>query len=106
MDKRQIVCGVFLPPNKQAAKTIHPGMCTFHYPPTCFEASFPFDCPGLFSTRAYMSRKAKCLQDGIDLIVIVPFVQAHPLWVLRAWDLGARPPGSRWSRAPASYHAD
>src|SRR5258708_33970226 len=80
MEKRQIVCRLFIPPNKQAAKTIHPGMCSFHYPAACLKPSLLFDGLGFFPTRTNMGGKAKVVEDVAYFLVIVAFIQAHPLW--------------------------
>src|SRR5258707_7660735 len=81
MEKRQIVLRFFLPANEQTAKAIQPGMNSFHHPAASFEARFAFDGLGLFPSRAHMGCKAKFLQNGVHLIVVVPFVQTHPLWM-------------------------
>src|SRR5260221_698228 len=48
-------------------------------------ASFPFNGLSLFRERSHMSRKAEFQQGRIDLIVVIPFIQTHALWILPGW---------------------
>jgi len=56
-------------------------MNAFHHPAARLEARFAFDGLGLFPSRAHMGCKAKFLSDSVPFIVVVPFVQTHPLWM-------------------------
>src|SRR5438067_125147 len=85
MKKGQIVLWFFVPTDEQAAKAVHPGMCPFHDPTPCLETSLLFDGFGLLSAWADMGGKAEFVQDIAHLVVVVAFVQAHPLRVLLAW---------------------
>jgi hypothetical protein len=84
MEKRQRIGRLFVPPDEQASKTVHPGMRSFYHPTACFEASFPFDRLGLFSPWTNVGRKAKLVKDVAHLLVVIALVSAHPLGVLLA----------------------
>src|SRR5215470_3467185 len=47
--------------------------------------SLPLDRLGLFPGWTNVGRKAEFAQDGTHLLVVIPFVQTHPLWMLFAW---------------------
>src|SRR5438874_13798435 len=87
MEKGQIVLWLFVPPHEQAAKAVHPRMGPFHDPPPRFEARFALDGVSLLSAWANMGRKAELAQDVAHLVVVIPFVQTHPLRVFlgRLW---------------------
>src|SRR5205085_378916 len=85
MKKGQIVLRLFVPTDEQAAKAVHPRMRPFHYPTPRFEARFSLDGFGLLSSWANMGGKAELTQDIAHLVVVVAFVQAHPLRLLLAW---------------------
>src|SRR5947209_3165226 len=87
MKKGQIILRLFVPTHEQTAKAIHPRMTAFHHPAPRFEARFSLDRFGFFSAWANMGRKAELVQDVADLIVVIPFVQTHPLRVFlcRLW---------------------
>src|SRR5215470_6625448 len=87
MKQGQIILGLFVPPNEQAAKAIHPRMAPFHHPASRLEACFALDRFGFFSSWANMGRKAELAQDIAHLVVVIPFVQTHPLRVVlcRLW---------------------
>src|SRR5438270_3583353 len=72
-------------PHQQTTKAVHPRMAPFHHPPPRFESGLPFDGVGLFSSWANMSGKTEFAQDVAHLLVVVPFVQTHPLRLLLAW---------------------
>lgn len=83
MQKGEIVLRLLVPANEQTAKAVHPGMRPLHHPAPRFEARFPFDGFGLVPTWADMGGKAELLQRGIDRIIVVAGIQAHPLWPTR-----------------------
>jgi hypothetical protein len=85
MKKCQVVLWLFVPAYKQPTKAVHPGMRSFHHPTARFEPGLLFDGSGLFSSWAYMGGKAECVQDVAHLLVVIPFVQTHPLRVLFGW---------------------
>src|SRR5260370_19986101 len=85
MEQGQVILRLFVPPNEQAAKAVHPGMAAFHDPTACFEARLPLDGLGLFSAWANVGGQAECTQDVAHLIIVVALVQTHPLWMLFAW---------------------
>jgi len=60
-------------------------MCPLHHPPARFEPGLPFDGSGLFSSWGDMGGKAEVLQDVTYFLVIIPFVQTHPLRLLFSW---------------------
>ena len=64
-------------------------MTPFHHPAPRFEAGFSLDGFGFFSSWANMGRKAELAQDVADFVVVIPFVQTHPLRVVlgRLWTL-------------------
>src|SRR5260370_17019341 len=85
MEQGQVILRLFVPPNEQAAKAVHPGMAAFHDPTACFEARLPLDGLGLFSAWANVGGQAECTQDVAHLIIVVALVQTHPLRMLFAW---------------------
>jgi hypothetical protein len=89
MKQGQIILRLFVPTNEQAAKAQSPGMTPFHHPAPRFEAGFSLDGFGFFSSWANMGRKAELAQDVADFVVVIPFVQTHPLRVVlgRLWTL-------------------
>ncbi len=58
-------------------------MRTFHHPASGFEASFPFDGLGLFTTASDVGGEAKLLYGLTHLIKVVAFIQAQSLRLLR-----------------------
>jgi hypothetical protein len=56
------------------------GSCAgISYPAARLEPGFPFDCLGFFPTRTDMGGKAEVVEDIAYFLVIVSFIQAHPL---------------------------
>src|SRR6266700_3351331 len=89
MKQGQIILRLFVPTNEQAAKAIHPGMTPLHHPAPRFAAGYSLDGFGFFSSWTNMGRKAELAQDVADFVVVIPFVQTHPLQVVlaRLWTL-------------------
>src|SRR2546423_3857086 len=89
MKQGQIILRLFVPTNEQAAKAQSPGMTPFHHPAPRFEAGFFIDGFGFLSSWANLGRKAELAQDVADFVVVLPFVQTHPLRVVlgRLWTL-------------------
>src|SRR5258708_31912958 len=85
MKKCQVVLWLFVPAYKQPTKTVHPGMRPFHHPTARFEPGLPLDGPGLFSSWANMGGKAEFVEDVAHLVIVVTFVQTHPLQLLFGW---------------------
>src|SRR6266568_1344922 len=71
--------------NERPPQAVHPGMRSFHHPPPCLETSLPLDRLSLFPAWTNVGRKAEFAQDGTHLLVVIPFVQTHPLRMLFAW---------------------
>ncbi len=84
MKKGDVVVGGLVPANQNASKTVHPVVSTFHHPASGFEAGFPFDGLGLFTTASDVGGEAKLLYGLTHLIKVVAFIQAQTLGLLRA----------------------
>ena len=79
MKQGQIIFWLFVPPNEQAAKAVHPRMTAFRHPTPRFEARFSLDGLSFFPARANMGRKAELMQDVAHLIIVIAFIQTYPL---------------------------
>jgi len=64
-------------------------MRALHHPASGSEAGVAFNCPGFFPTRPDVGRKAKFPQGVLHFLIVVAFVQTHPLRVVlgRTWPL-------------------
>ena len=80
MQKPQVVAHFLVPADQHAPEAIHPTMRPLHDPPSCLEAGLLFERLGLFPPRADVGGEAKFGQQIPHLIIVIAFVQTHPLW--------------------------
>src|SRR5512143_4110792 len=85
MQKGQVVLGFLIPAHQNAAEAIQPAVTALYHPPTRFLAGLARHRLSFHTTRANVSREAKLLQDGADLIVIIALVQAQALRLFCRW---------------------
>ena len=85
MQERNVVLWLLVPTNQDAAEAIHPTMGAFHHPPSRPFACFVFDLLSLFTSGANMGRKAKFFQNLAHRLIIIAFVQTHPLRLFWGW---------------------
>src|SRR5512143_948932 len=85
MQKGQVVLGFLIPAHQNAAEAIHPAVPALYHPPTRFLAGLARHRLSFHATRANVSREAKLLQDGADLIVVIALVQAQALRLFCRW---------------------
>jgi len=79
MKQRQIIFRLLFPSRQDAAKTVHPAMCSFYNPTTSLEASLALNGLCLFATRTNMSGIAKLFHQVSYLTRIITLIQTHPL---------------------------
>src|SRR5262245_10137527 len=79
MQKTQVIAHFLIPPNQHAPKTVHPTIRALYAPPPSFEPRLLLQSLGLFTSRPDVGRKAKLDQEVPHLLIVVAFVQAHPL---------------------------
>src|SRR5262245_29969359 len=60
-------------------------MRAFHHPATGFKTGFLLQRLGLFPPRTDMGREAKLRQQFPHFVIVIPFVQTHPLRGLGRW---------------------
>src|SRR5690242_4873152 len=58
-------------------------MGSLHDPTTGFIPGFFLDRLRLFTPRSDVGGEAEGLEQGADFLIIVAFVLAHPLWLIR-----------------------
>src|SRR5512143_412683 len=88
MQKGQVVLGFLIPAHQNAAEAVQPAVTALYHPPTRFLAGRARHRLSFHATRTNVSREAKLLQDGANLIVVIAFVQAQ---ALRLFCRGFRP---------------
>ena len=79
MEQAEVVGGFLLPADEDAPEAVHPAMRTFHHPPPCLKPQLLFQRLGFISPRTDMGGKAKLCQQPPDLLIVIAFVEAHPL---------------------------
>src|SRR5262245_59679826 len=79
MQKTQVIAHFLIPPNQHAPKPVHPTMSALYDPPPSFELRLLLQGLGLFTSRTDVGREAKLDQEVPHLLIVVAFVQAHPL---------------------------
>jgi len=82
MKQSQIIRRFLFPPCQDAAKTIHPAMCPFHYPPPSFETSLMFNRLGLFASGSNVGCITKLFHQISHLTRIISLIQTHTLRLL------------------------
>jgi hypothetical protein len=85
MEQGKIVPRLFVPAYSNTPKAVHPRVGPLHHPTSGLLARFSFDRLGLLATRPHMGREATFLQGLADVLLIVAFVQAQTLRLLRCW---------------------
>ena len=72
---------------QDAAKPVHPAMCSLYDPASRFETSLMFNRLCFFAARANMSRIAKFFHQVSYLTRIIPFIKTHALFfsLSRLW---------------------
>jgi hypothetical protein len=90
MEKRKVVVHFLVPANQYPAKAIPPTMRALHHPASRSEARLAFDGLGFFPPRPDMRCEAKLLYRLPHFLIVLPFVQTHPLRAL----LGGAGPGN------------
>src|SRR5579862_2575869 len=85
MKHGDVVLSFLVPANENAAKSIHPTMRPFYYPPARFGASVAFKFLCFLAAATNVRRKPKLLGDFSDLIIVIAFIHAHALLICRCW---------------------
>lgn len=76
--------GLLLPAHQDATKAVHPAVASLHDPAASPLARLTRQLLRLFTPRANVGGEAELSQDLSHLIIVVAFVQAHPLGLLLA----------------------
>src|SRR5215510_14918194 len=79
MQKTQIVTYFLIPADQHPSEAVHPAMRAFHYPPPCLEPELVFQRFRFISPRPDMGGKAKLEQQPPYLLIVITFVETHPL---------------------------
>lgn len=85
MKQSHIVFRFLLPPDQNPPEAVHPTMCPLHHPALCSLVRVLLQRLCFFASRADMSRVTEHLHKFPHLLVIVAFVQAKVLPVVRSW---------------------
>ena len=78
--KNRIIISFLFPANQQSAKTIHPAMSAFYYPPSCPITRYLLLCCNLFSTCFNMGCVAVFCYQISNIRIVITFIHAHILW--------------------------
>ena len=79
MQKAQIVAHFLVPADQHAPKTVHPTMRALHHPSAGFN-QLPASAPWASSPRARIwAVKPNSVQQVPHLVIVIAFVQTHPL---------------------------
>src|SRR5437870_6694593 len=79
MQKSHVVAHFLVPADEHAPKTVHPTMRALHDPPPGFETGLLLQCLGFLAPCPDMRREAELVQQRPYLVIIIAFVQTHPL---------------------------
>src|SRR5215831_12671697 len=85
MQKAQVVTHFLVPADQHAPEAVHPTVRAFYTPPPCLETGLGLQRLGFFPPRVDVSSEAKLGQQVPDLIIVIAFIQTHPLGSVRAW---------------------
>src|SRR5712692_6602866 len=102
MEHRQVVLWLLLPADQEASKAVHPAMRPLHHPASGSVASLLLDGRCFFAPAADMGRVAELLGQRPDFVVVVAFIQAQPLGLLR----GRLRPGDRHTLQSLARHLE
>ncbi len=81
MQKGQVVFWLLVPAHQDASKPVHPTVAALHHPTTRPLACLRLQLFGLLAPCLDMRCEAKLLQNLTHCIIIIAFVQTHPLWL-------------------------
>jgi len=82
MKQRQIIFRFLFPSRQDAAKAVHPAMCSFYNPTTSLETSLTLNGLCLFTTRTNVSCITKLFHQFSYLTRIISLIQRHTLRLL------------------------
>lgn len=91
MEHCEIGIGALLPPvgdhearpaDEDSAKAVHPAVRSLDHPAPSFAASPSLDLARILPAPRNVPCEAKFVQERIDLAVVIPLVEAHPLWLI------------------------
>src|SRR5215510_5840845 len=89
MQKPQVVTYFFVPAEQHAPEAIHPAMRALHDPPPGFETGLVLQGLSFLAPRSDMGCEPELVQQVSHLVVVIAFVQTHPLgslcWGLRSF---------------------
>src|ERR1700737_1165715 len=85
MQHRDVVLWLLVPADKNPSESIHPAMSALHNPAAGPGARVTLQCFHLLATRADVSGEAKLLHNRAHLVIVIAFVHAHALRLVRRW---------------------
>src|SRR5262245_18306843 len=88
MQKRYRVPHVLVPADQDTSEAMHPAVRALYHPAPRPEVGFLSQCFRLFPPRSDMGGEAELGEQSTDLLIVITFVQAHPLSYFRG---GLRP---------------
>src|SRR5688572_4142867 len=89
MQKPQVVACFLVPADHHTPEAIHPTRRALYDPSPRFETHLLFERLGFFPTCTEVGSEAKLFQEVPHLIIVIAFIQAHPLRRVggRVWPL-------------------
>src|SRR5262249_35070275 len=82
MQKPYVIAYLLVPADQHAPEAVHPTMGALDDPPPGFETDLVLECAGLLTPCLDMGCEPKLVEQGPYFIIIIAFVQTHPLWSL------------------------
>ncbi len=82
MQKSDVIFGLLVPPNENAAEAVHPTMSTLYNPAPSSFLGVLFERLSFFASRPDVGREAEFLQRVAHFVVVIALVQAHMLLLL------------------------
>ena len=79
MKQSQIIFRFLFPPRQDAAKPVHPTVCSLYHPATSLESNLMFNGLCFFATGPNVSRITKLFYQISYLAGIIPFIKTHAL---------------------------
>jgi len=82
MNQSQVIFRFLFPSGQDTAESVHPAMGPLHHPTTRLEAGLSFDRLRFLAAGLDMGRITELSDQISHRVIIITFVQTHPLWIL------------------------
>ena len=85
MQKPYVVTGFLIPADQDTPEAVHPTLRPFYDPPPGFDTRLLLERLGFFAACTDMGGAADLLPEVPDLLIVIAFLQAQPLWRVGSW---------------------